>query len=70
MTGIIKTYIPSRKFGFVQGDDGVETFFHIANSPALTPELGLRVMYDLAPPVQLGKPPMAVKLSAIIEGGL
>jgi cold shock CspA family protein len=67
MNGIISMYHPAKRFGFILTDETkTEFFFHISNVVVgLTPVVGTRVSFELAPPIRLGQPPQAVK----IQGG-
>lgn len=57
-SGIIRTFIPSRRFGFITQDGGKDVFFH-QNDFHGTPILGQRVEFELGPAVSFGKPPQA-----------
>jgi cold shock CspA family protein len=67
MNGIISMYHPAKQFGFILADETkTEFFFHISNVVVgLTPVVGTRVSFDLAPPIRLGQNSQAVK----IQGG-
>jgi len=65
--GIIRTFIPPRKFGFILADDGREVFFHQMNFQKGTPVLGQRVEYELGPSVRLGMPEQAVNITVVDE---
>jgi cold shock CspA family protein len=65
-TGIIRTFIPNRKFGFILRDDGTEFFFHQINFEKGTPALGQRVEFELGDPVKLGMPKQAVNITIVV----
>lgn len=80
MTGVVTTYFPGRKYGFIKPDDGSRyRFFHITNyrSGNGTPTLGEPVSFDLGDPNTLGKEKQAVNVyplkaeanKATAEGG-
>lgn len=53
MTGTIKWFSGDRGYGFIQGDDGEEMFFHYSAFPGghtreFEPLEGKRVSYDVA----------------------
>jgi cold shock CspA family protein len=69
-TGIVSTYFPNRKYGFISADDGTGTsrFFHVSNysgSGAHQPKLGERVEFELAEPAKLGKDKQAVRVTPV-----
>ena len=64
--GIIRTYFPDRKFGFIlRDDDGKDVFFHQINFEKGTPVLGERVEFELGDPVKLGMPKQAVNITLV-----
>jgi cold shock CspA family protein len=67
-TGMVSTYFPNRKYGFISADDGISRFFHVSNysgSGAHQPKLGERVEFELADPAKLGKDKQAVNVTPI-----
>jgi len=73
MTGLVTTYFPERKYGFITPDDGSKVrFFHITQYRNGAPQLGERVEFELGEPNTLGKEKQAVlikPLKATAEGG-
>lgn len=63
--GIIAAYNLRKKWGFIDKEDGTSRFFHIANSPNFTPELGVTVEFEIMPPFRLGQPPQAANLRRV-----
>jgi cold shock CspA family protein len=57
--GTIRKYIEQRGFGFIKGDRGEDTFFHISNfspaTPGKIPSEGTRVSYRVAVDDRSGK---------------
>ena len=66
-SGIIRTFIPRRQFGFILRDDGKDFFFHLAEFHG-TPTLGQRVEFELGPAVKLGMPDQAVEVTPVTGG--
>jgi len=67
-TGIVSTYFPNRKYGFISADDGTSRFFHVSNysgSGTHQPKLGEKVEFELADPAKLGKDKQAVLVTPI-----
>ena len=64
-SGIIKTFFPNRRFGFILQDDGKEVFFHQINFEKGTPVLGQRVAYELGDPIRLGMPKQAINVAVV-----
>ena len=64
MTGIIVTYFPERKYGFIDSE-GVSRFFHASHYCSGTPTLGEIVEFELGTPYKLGKEKPAVKVKRI-----
>lgn len=67
-TGIVSTYFPNRKYGFILSDDGTSRFFHVSqysSSGTHQPKLGEKVEFELADPVKLGKDKQAVNVTPI-----
>ena len=60
-SGIVRTFISNRRFGFITLDDGRDVFFH-QNDFQGTPVLGARVEFELGPAVTFGKPPQAANI--------
>jgi cold shock CspA family protein len=63
-SGIVRTFIPNRRFGFLMLDDGRDVFFH-QNDFHGTPILGQRVEFELGPAVSFGKPPQAANIQPV-----
>ncbi|MGB2633817.1 MAG: cold shock domain-containing protein [Candidatus Acidiferrum sp.] len=67
-TGIVSTYFPNRKYGFISSDDGTSRFFHVtqySGSGIHQPRLGEKVEFELADPVKLGKDKQAINVTPI-----
>ena len=64
--GIISAYFPSRKYGFIQLEDGTCRFFHLSNYLAGTPILGQKVEFELADPVRLGQNKQATNIAPVL----
>jgi cold shock CspA family protein len=55
--GTITRYLEDRAFGFIAQDSGGDMFFHLKNFPFGTvPEIGMRVVYDVATSPRSGRP--------------
>jgi cold shock CspA family protein len=54
--GQIVLYNIRKSWGFIHRDgDGERIFFHLSNvAPGFTPSLGLRVAFEMIPPLSLG----------------
>ena len=68
---VLKCYIPTRAFGFLNLSDGREIFFHKENFVGDITKivLGGEVEFEFGPAIKMGKPPMAVKV-CMVETGL
>jgi cold shock CspA family protein len=66
MTGVVTTYFPDRKYGFITSDDGSKVrFFHITHYQNGAPTLGERVEFELGEPNTLGKEKQAILIKPI-----
>ena len=66
-TGIVSTYFPNRKYGFISSQDGTSRFFHASQycSGSHPPKLGEDVEFELGEPTRLGKDLQAVNIKPI-----
>jgi cold shock CspA family protein len=66
LTGVVTTYFPERKYGFITPDDGSKArFFHITQYQHGAPKLGEHVEFELGEPNTLGKDKQAVRVKPI-----
>jgi cold shock CspA family protein len=68
---LIKTYIPTKAFGFLVTPEGKEIFFHKTNFVGEI-VLGQPVEFEFGPAIKMGMPPQAVKIRPVepVETGL
>ena len=65
-TGIITFYHPAKLYGFIQDEIGVDFFFHHSNvAEGFTPVVAIRVEFETAPPIKIGKREQAVKVRPV-----
>jgi len=61
MTGVITYFNSPRSFGFITTIEGESYFFHVSNfEKGSQPILEGKVEFQVAPPIAVGKKPMAV----------
>jgi cold shock CspA family protein len=65
LTGVIQTYFPGRKYGFVAASDGSIRFFHESNFTSGVPHLGDKIEFELGDPIRLGKQEQATNIVVI-----
>jgi cold shock CspA family protein len=62
-TGTITYFNSPRSFGFITTTEGQRYFFHISNfEKGSQPVLEGKVQFEIAPPIAVGKKPMAVSV--------
>jgi cold shock CspA family protein len=66
LTGTIVFYIPNR-YGFIKLSGSEQKYFWHYTNFIGEPSLGTEVTFKLAPPVQLGKGPMAVDVRPVTQ---
>jgi cold shock CspA family protein len=68
---VIKTFIPTKAFGFLVTSEGKEVFFHKSNFVGEI-ILGALVEFEYGPAIKMGKPPQAVNIRPVetVETGL
>jgi cold shock CspA family protein len=62
--GVVSTYIPNRKFGFIK-TEGSTVFFHATNFETGVPRLGEKVEFELGDACKLGMPQQAVNVVSV-----
>ena len=67
--GTITAYDVWRGWGFIDGTNGTNYFFHIKNSPGFAPALGLKVQFEVTGPFKLGQKDQAVNLRRVESVG-
>ena len=61
--GKITLYNQPKGWGFITRDDGEQIFFHVSNKiKNCFPALGVRVEFEMGPPLEIGKKDQAVNL--------
>jgi len=68
--GTITYFQQDKGFGFITTPKGFSYFFHVSRfAKGSQPVLGGEVAFEIAPPVSIGKKPMAVNIRYSVEEG-
>jgi cold shock CspA family protein len=71
LQGTITFFRGDRGFGFITTKQGFSYFFHVSKfAKGSQPVLEGEVAFDVAPPVSVGKKPMAVNIRYLSEEGM